>query len=281
MPQTPQAPLQPLSSFVNDEPHAIRFVLTDIDDTLTNEGRLEPEAYEAMWQLHKHGLAVIPVTGRPAGWCELIARMWPVAAVIGENGALAFRYDEQNRRMIRVFAEPPETASQRQAALKELGARILAQVPGSAIASDQFSRLFDLAIDFAEDVGPLSGSAVDSIVAQFSAAGATAKVSSIHVNGWFGQHNKLTMARRLLAEQFRLDISVANELSACCYCGDSPNDEPLFEAFPNSFGVANIQKFRNSLSHPPRFVAAREGGHGFVEIAEAILKRNARSALLG
>ena len=86
---------------ISDFKSSLKFLLTDIDDTLTDEGQLGAEAYEALWDLHKAGVHVVPITGRPAGWCEMIARMWPVSGIVGENGGFYFRY--HNKTMQRHF----------------------------------------------------------------------------------------------------------------------------------------------------------------------------------
>ena len=247
----------------------LRFVLTDIDDTVTTDGRLTADAYSALEQLSAAGLTVIPITGRPAGWCDHIARMWPVFAVVGENGAFYMRYDRAARKMTtHHFASEARLANNRQK-LDRLALEILQQVPGSALASDQPYRLTDLAIDFCEDVAPLPERAVQQIVEIFEAAGAQAKVSSIHVNGWFGEHNKLSMTKRLLARDF--GIVLQNDNDNILFIGDSPNDEPMFEFFKYSVGVANIQRQLHRLTHRPKFVTPSEGGAGFVEMAHRLL----------
>src|SRR5687767_4405737 len=196
----------------------IGVVLTDIDDTLTTDGRLPAIAYAALEALREAGLIVIPVTGRPAGWCDLIARLWPVDAVVGENGAFYFRC-EDGRGMTRVYVKPEAERLRDRARLADLGASILACVPGARIAADQPYRESDLAIDFAEDGPLLPDRDIDRILAAFTQAGATAKVSSIHVNGWYGRYDKLGMTRRLLAEIFGLDAEHDN--ARILFAGDS------------------------------------------------------------
>lgn len=246
---------------------SVDFVLTDIDDTLTDEGQLKPGAYEALWGLSDAGVKVIPITGRPAGWCEMIARVWPVAGVVGENGGFWFRYHD--RKMKRGFFHDPATIAANRAKLDRLQDEIPRRVPGCAVASDQFCRLMDLAIDFREDVDPLPTADIDKIVKLFEAAGAQAKVSSIHVNGWFGDYDKKTMTLRFLKDEF--GVGEAAALRACAFCGDSPNDEPMFATFPHSFGVANIRDFASALRTPPTYVAPSKGGAGFTEIAARLL----------
>lgn len=258
---------------LNEFKSKIEFLFTDIDDTLTDEGLLSAKAYSALWDLQNSGIKVVPVTGRPAGWCEMIARQWPVEGVIGENGAFYFRY--HNKKMIRNFTKQdiPELANKNlKDELKKIELEVLSQVPGSAIASDQFCRLYDLAIDFCEDVEALSSSDVQKIVSIFTKAGAQAKVSSIHVNGWFGRHNKLTMTLEFLKKEFSVDAELSK--SICAFSGDSPNDEPMFAFFPNSFAVANINNFIDQLKNPPNYVSPSRGGAGFSEIAEALISVN-------
>ena len=246
----------------------VRFVLCDIDDTLTLNGRLPACAYAALEQLKRANLAVIPVTGRPAGWCDHIARMWPVDAVVGENGAFYFRHDDARRRMERQYWSGTDRGDERRR-LDELATRICREVPGAAVAADQGFRHADLAIDYREDVGPLPPHQVARIVSIFEAAGATAKVSSIHVNGWFGDHDKRKMVERLLREVFGHDL--AAEPDPVVFVGDSPNDAPLFAGLPNSVGVANIVEFADALDPPPAWVTSLPGGHGFAELADALL----------
>jgi len=248
----------------------IRYVLTDIDDTLTLHGLLPAAALAAMERLRDAGVAVIPITGRPAGWCDHIARMWPVAAVVGENGAFYYRYDRTLRKMERCYFKTAEAREVDRRRLEELKVKILAAVPGCAVSADQAYREADLAIDFCEDVPRLSLPAVERIVQIFEAAGAQAKVSSIHVNGWFGAYDKLAMCRVLLAERFGIDAERDNR--AWAFVGDSPNDAPMFGFFEQSVGVANVARFAAQLSAAPKFVTRAAAGAGFAELAAHLLK---------
>jgi HAD superfamily hydrolase (TIGR01484 family) len=262
--------LSPLSAFARPDLKAVKAVLTDIDDTLTLHGRLPASAYKAMEDLHKAGLIVIPITGRPAGWCDHIARMWPVDGIVGENGAFYFSYDDTAKKMLRVYGQSAEERRANNERLKVLGARVLKQFPGTAIASDQAYREIDIAIDFCEDVPPLPLATAENIRQDFEAGGATAKVSSIHVNAWFGRYDKLTMTRRMLMECFGIDTDA--ERRHIVYAGDSPNDAPMFAFFPNAVGVANVVPYKTIMTHLPRYVTVKEGGEGFAELAEALLE---------
>jgi HAD superfamily hydrolase (TIGR01484 family) len=265
-----QQTMAPLAQFSAAQRRLIKGVFTDIDDTLTDDGRLGAAAYAALQRLKAAGLLVVPITGRPAGWCDLIARQWPVDAVVGENGALYFWHDAQEKRLRQRFLQTDKEREAGRQKLQALKARILREVPGSGIASDQPYRVADLAIDFCEDVPPLPREAVDRIVALFEEAGATAKVSSIHVNGWFGRYDKLGMTRVMMRERHGIDLDAMREHYV--FVGDSPNDAPMFGFFPNAVGVANVRDFADRTVSLPRWVTRARGGAGFVELAEALLE---------
>lgn len=255
--------MKSLDEFTNP---GIRLVFTDIDDTLTQQGQLQAEAYSALWQLKKNGIKVVPVTGRPAGWCELIARQWPVDGVVGENGGFYFRYS--NREMKRHYVFNEEQRLENRKNLNLIRDEILAKIPGVAVASDQFCRLMDLAIDFCEDVPAVPREQVLKVVKIFESHGAQAKVSSIHVNGWFGDYNKLSMCKEFAKNELQMDLKSSQKNVA--FVGDSPNDEPLFEFFENSFAVANISDFEDLLVHKPRYKLSKNFGLGFEEFVQNI-----------
>lgn len=268
MTNTPQT-MQPLKSLPKETVSNLRGVLFDIDDTLTTDGRLTAEAYTALERLNEAGLITIPITGRPAGWCDQIARMWPVDAVVGENGALYFRYLRESHRMVTQFHHDAAARTSNRHRLDALREQILAEVPGCAIASDQAYREADLAIDFCEDVAPLPEDQIARIVALFENAGAAAKVSSIHVNGWFGDYDKLSMTKRLFAEQFETDLEAAQDTFV--FIGDSPNDAPMFAFFDHAIGVANVMAFKEQLDAAPSYVTQNRSGSGFSELVSILL----------
>ncbi len=254
--------MQPFAAFPPERLREIRFVLTDVDDTLTSGARLSAATYRALERLAAAGLTVIPVTAAPAGWCDVMARMWPVAAVIGENGGLCFRPRPDGGAPERhTWAAEAEGARDRQRLL-DLAAAIAADVPGSRLAPDQRYRETTLAFD-------REGGDAEAIRARLAAAGARTTVNSLWVLGWFGDFDKLVMARRMLRELFALDITAAAD--AVLYVGDSPNDEPMFGFFDNSVGVATVARYLDRLAAPPKWVTEGGGGAGFVEIAEALL----------
>lgn len=261
--------LRALAEFPLAARQAVRGVLTDIDDTLTSGGKLHATAYCALERLRAAGLLVIPVTGRPAGWCDHIARMWPVDAVVGENGAFWFRHDARRGRLVKRYVIADGERARRARHLDGIARRIVREVPGSAIASDQAYREADLAVDFREDVAPLPRAAVARIVAIMEGEGLTAKVSSIHVNGWFGGYDKLSTTRLMLREDFAIDATA--ERQRLVFVGDSPNDQPMFAFFPNAVGVANVREMADLMADMPAWVTPSAGSAGFTELAEALL----------
>lgn len=258
----------PFDRFPAEVAAGIRFVLTDVDDTLTEGPRLPAAAYAAIERLQAAGITVVPVTAAPAGWCDLMARMWPVGAVIGENGGLCFRHDRARGTTARHYwAE----AAERKAALGRLtalAADIAAALPGAEIAYDQHYRETTLA--FRHGDPGLS----EQILARLRAAGAQITVNSLWVLGWFGGFDKLAMSRRMMPELFGADLD--RNAERYLYVGDSLNDAPMFGFFPYSVGVATVREDAHRMPALPRWITRGAGGAGFVEIAEALLAARPR-----
>lgn len=262
--------MRPLSSFPASVRSRIRGVLFDLDDTLTTGGRLTSDAYFALERLHQADLITVLVTGRPAGWCDHFARMWPVHAVVGEGGSLCFWRDPHSNRLRQMYVDPADVRRVNRAALVEIANRIIAEVPGCAISSDQPYRECDLAIDWAEDVPRLPLAKVDRILAIMRENGMTAMASAGHVNGWFGDYDKLGMTRRYFHEVLGIDLDAQRGFFA--YLGDSPNDCPMFKYFPHSIGVANVMDVKDRLVDPPKYITARRSGDGFCEAVGALFE---------
>jgi HAD superfamily hydrolase (TIGR01484 family) len=257
--------------FPKDKARGLEYILHDIDDTITENGRLLPGAFQALWDLNGEGLKVIPVTGRPAGWCDLIVRQWPVDAVIGENGAFCF-YLRNGRLRKLIHPNVCENAKER---LEQVRDACLREAPGVRVAQDQFSRLYDLAIDFNEEEPRLGLEIAYRIKSLCESFGAEAKVSSIHVNAWFGKYDKLSMAKILFEQVYKEKNIIGKSL----FFGDSPNDEPMFEFFTHSCAVANIKPFFDKLKHKPAYMAEKENGHGFSEsVAQLLSMRKVRTS---
>lgn len=243
----------------------IKGVFFDIDDTFTTDGKITKEAFNALWRLKEAGKIVVPITGRPAGWCDHIARMWPVTAVVGENGAFYFMM--RRDRLDKCYIWGQEEANKR--GLELIREEVLKKFPKAGVASDQNYREFDLAIDFAEDVARLAKDEIDGIVEIGRRHGAKVKISSIHINIWFGEYDKLSGTKVFAKNELGVDLDRDN--GHFVFCGDSPNDEPMFEFFKNSVGVNNVLGFEDRLKNFPKFVTKGRSGAGFVEAADALL----------
>ncbi len=259
---------RPVSCLTREDVANLKGVFCDIDDTLTWEGRLIPAAFQALSNLQEAGLRVVPITGRPAGWVDLIARSWPVDGCVGENGGLWFYMN--HGKLIERYVQPLSTRKENRQRLDTLADQIVNKVPGCALASDQPYRALDLAIDFAEDVPLMNDSEIDQIVAAFDEIGATSKVSSIHVNGWFGEFDKLAGCRGLVKDLWGEDLE--KDKDKYLYFGDSANDEPMFEFFTKSIGVANVAAFLPRLKSHPKLITMGNGGYGFQEAIERVLE---------
>jgi HAD superfamily hydrolase (TIGR01484 family) len=267
--------MRPLADWPLEDRRNIVGVFTDIDDTLTTDGAITPDALQALARLQAVGLHVIPITGRPIGWSEPFARgdaargaaPWPVDAIVAENGAVAFAC--KNLPATKIYQQDATNRTTNYARMQAVTRQVLREVPGARLSQDSAGRETDIAIDHSEFTH-LSAEDIARVIALMQDAGMTATVSSIHINGWFGEHNKLEGARWIVRELFDRDLDA--ELSRWVYVGDSTNDQLMFEHFPHSVGVANIRQFEAQLTHKPRYLAQAARGAGFAEVTRAILR---------
>ncbi|HEX7892247.1 MAG TPA: HAD-IIB family hydrolase [Ramlibacter sp.] len=260
--------MQPLRAWPAAARARIAGVLTDIDDTLTTEGVVGEEVVRALQSLADAGLHVIPITGRPVGWSEPFARAWPVDAIVAENGAVALTHRSPAEPLRKLYMQDAPLRAANFARMQQVARRIVREVPGATISRDSGGRETDIAIDHGE-FAHLPQEAIDRVVALMRAEGMNATVSSIHVNGWYGGHNKLAGARWVVRELLGRELDA--ELDRWVYVGDSTNDVLMFEHFPHGIGVANIRRFEQQLAFKPRYVTEGERGAGFAEVARAIL----------
>jgi hypothetical protein len=260
---------RPLNELPRHALAAVAGVLTDIDDTLTDHGSLLAPARQALHALAAAGVPVVAITGRPMGWSEPLARSLPLSAVVAENGAVALVPDPGAPDGLRVAFEQDEpTRAANAERLREVAARVLAEVPGATLARDSAGRVTDIAIDHSEHAR-LDEPAIARVVALMREAGMSATVSSIHVNGWFGAHTKLSGARWMVRELFGRELDAERE--RWLYVGDSTNDQLLFGHLPLSVGVANVRDFAARLHTWPAYITDGARGQGFAEVAQALL----------
>ncbi|SFU92660.1 hypothetical protein SAMN05216350_108172 [Polaromonas sp. YR568] len=269
--------MKKLTSWALTERAQITGVFTDIDDTLTTEGEITPDALEALGALKAAGFKVVAITGRPVGWSEPFAASWPVDAIVAENGAVALRPEDkkslqaipdERKPLSKLYQQDAATRSANFARMQAVLARIEREMPGVARATDSPGRETDIAIDHSEFV-QLSDAQIAAVVALMKSEGMHATVSSIHINGWYGGHNKLEGARWIVRQLWQRDLDA--EMDQWVYIGDSTNDQLMFKTFANSVGVANIARFVPQLAHLPRYVTQGERGAGFTEVVKMLL----------
>jgi hypothetical protein len=254
-------------------PQGLIGVFTDIDDTLTTDGAITPDALQALADLKAAGLCVVPITGRPVGWSEPFAAQWPVDAIVAENGAVALLHPH-GQPLRKLYQQDAATRAANFERMQEVLTRIEHTIPGAKRSQDSASRETDIAIDHSEFTH-LPQTAIDAVVHMMQAAGMTATVSSIHINAWFGDHSKLSGARWIVQQLWGRDLQ--SEMDRWVYVGDSTNDQVMFEHFAHSVGVANIRRFEAQLSHPPRFITPSERGAGFAEVTQHLLRNRPSS----
>ncbi len=257
---------QPLQALNPLRLRAVCGVMTDIDDTLTQDGAIELAALAALHALAAAGVPVVAITGRPLGWSKPFAVAWPVCAIVAENGAVALLGDGGQQCI--EYAQDEATRAANALRLRAVAAQVLREVPGAMLAQDSAGRVTDIAIDHSEFVH-LPQAQIDLAVALMRAAGMNASVSSIHINGWFGAHNKWTAAQWMVQRLFGRELQA--EIEQWIYVGDSTNDQLMFEHFPLSVGVANLRRFAAELQVWPAFITQGERGDGFAEVARAVL----------
>lgn len=243
---------------------SVRFVLTDMDETLTFDGRLAAQTYSALERLQQAGVRVIPATAAPAGWCGQMARMWPVDGVIGENGGFFFRRCDRGEGLARSFWHPAEHRKSVAHRLTEISRQVRAAVSGATLAEDQPFRLTSVAF-----VQPDSSTMREAIVTALRDAGADVAVNNLWVLGWLGGYDKLLMTRRVLAEVYGIDIT--RERDDVLYIGDSTNDAPMFDFFRHTVGVSTVVRYVSDIPTPPAWITDGPGGAGFVEMANAVI----------
>jgi len=256
-----------LSSWPQSARAKIVGVFTDIDDTLTTDGAITPDALQALQDLNTAGLMVIPITGRPVGWSIPFAATWPVNAMVAENGAVALLHDATQNQVRKIYQQDETTRTHNFQEMQRIAKRVIQEIPGTVMAQDSLGRETDIAFDHSE-FHHLSQEQIQQVLKLLQEEGMTATVSSIHINAWFGDHNKWHGAQWILKELTGRDLK--QELDQWVYVGDSTNDQVMFEHFTHSVGVANIKRFEKELKHLPKYISKQERGAGFAEVARLL-----------
>ena len=261
--------MKPLASWPASARRQLVGVFTDIDDTLTTEGVATPDTLTALRELRAAGLHVSAVTGRPVGWSEPFAREWPVDAIVAENGAAALVRDSATGELLKLYQQDEAVRRANFDRIRQVARRIVEIIPGTTLSRDSGGRETDIAIDHSEFT-TLDSERIAKVVRLMQDEGLHATVSSIHINGWLGDHDKLSGARWIAQHLFGRPLDA--EVERWAFVGDSTNDALMFGQFPHSIGVANIRRFEAQLTCLPRYITPSERGAGFRQVADAILE---------
>lgn len=263
--------MEPIQQLSRCQAQGIRYILTDVDDTLSYRGQLLPETLDALYALRSAGITVVPITGACAGWCDALVRLLPVETIIGEGGGFRFQLD--GLQLTTEYWLPEASRQELRLQLEAAVNAAVAAVPRARLAADQPLRLTDFAIDIGQAV-QLSVEEVQQLCEVLDAFEVNYSTSSIHLNVWTGDHNKWRAAERYFSAVMGLKTEQITQQVLCI--GDSANDEPMFRALPLSVGVANIEHSRRWLKTLPAYRTAAEGGRGFAEMVQHLLRQRAR-----
>jgi hypothetical protein len=247
----------------------VRALFSDIDGTLTTRGRIEPETYAALAALEAAGVAVVLVTGRPAGWGQALLSLAPVTAVVTENGGVTFLrpHGRGHHGAAKVYGVPIADLPLWRQRMHAAVAEVARQVPAARLSSDSAYREVDLAIDWNEEVS-LSERDAHVVTDILRQAGFRAVRSSVHVNFCPPLFDKLSACLHVVREVFGGSVGA---LTPYVYVGDSLNDAPMFAGFPRSVGVANVRAWWDELPARPRFITEGEEGRGLREVIARVL----------
>lgn len=252
--------MRAVSELPRDDARRLTGLFFDLDDTFLTHGQLTREAYDALWDLHDAGIKLVAVTGRPSGWAEIFVRQWPIEGAVTENGPVFVVRDGKGVAVIGAEAS--------RARLDALVARVAAQMPDVHLADDVHMRRSDVTWDIGERF-TVPEDRIRALAALVVANGARTTRSTVHLHASFEGDDKASGAIRFVRERFGEDPGTA--LARWAFIGDSPNDAACFAALRTTFGVANVRAFASKISVPPRWVASRERGAGFAEIARTLL----------
>lgn len=268
LPGAPADRMHPIAELTQGEARGLSAVVFDVDDTLTRDGKLEDVAFGSLWRLRQAGLLLVAVTGRPLGFAELMARMWPIDLAVGENGAGHVRVTAEGVQTGH-YAAPAQLASDADR-LRELTARILREAPWVQLSDDHWARRCDVAFDIGERV-QLAAERVERLRTLIEASGARFVASSVHAHAMLGGYDKAEGVVRAAADALGVDVAAAPE--RFLFVGDSGNDAAAFAYFPLSAAVANVRRHLVRLPVQPRYVSRADHGQGFAEIVNTVLER--------
>lgn len=250
----------------------IRLVATDVDGTLTVDGRFPAETVQALADLHRVGLRVLLITGRSAGWVQGLRAYLPVSGAIAENGGVLLMSDPEPLRFLCAI---PDLKIHRQelAQVFALIQREFRQYPSLKEAKDNVFRLTDWTFD-------AQGFTVEELyhmaqICRDQGYGFTYSSVQCHIKPL--DCDKGSSLLRVITEDSEFQCSPNQVVTV----GDSPNDQSLFDRsrFPISVGVANVLDYQDHLSQLPAYITSEPEGGGFHQLARILLSQS--SSVLG
>jgi HAD superfamily hydrolase (TIGR01484 family) len=267
--------VQPIERLTRQEASRLEGLLFDLDDTLLDRGRLTEPAYSALFRLRESGLSLVAVTGRPSGWGELLARLWPVEGVVTENGAIGWCAEPEG--LTRIDPVGASERARRRARVQEIAAALRERFEELTPADDVAARVSDFTFDIGEH-RRVEPARVREVEASARELGARTLTSSVHLHVTLDADDKASGVLRMLRALGPSGGDPTALVSRWAFIGDSDNDAACFAAFRTTIGVAN---FRGRPSVPPRFLTARERGAGFAEAARLLCERRGIGACGG
>ena len=248
----------PFKGFSPEQAEGIKLFISDVDDTITTDGKLYPETLRSLWRLKRSGRMVVLLTGGSAGWADAYIRQWPVDAVIAESGAVLLCYGKDGKIK---YSNNPEIDND----VLRKKASLLKMASGLTLSSDQYARMFDVAFD----KSTLEPSEKRGLLNVIQSLGGTAFESSIHINVAFGNYSKQQGVRYFLQKYY--DYKEEDVLSQGIYLGDSLNDETMFSYLPLSVGMHSVEELRPLFKCLPTYITEGYSGEGFTEVVRAVL----------
>lgn len=248
--------------FTEEERGRIKYIISDVDDTITRDGKLYPRVLDAVYRAKCSGRSIILVTGGSTGWADGYIRQWPVDAVIAESGAvfLCHNRDGSINSLINPAIKQDEVMQKRR--------KLIEYTAPYPFSSDQCVRIFDIAYDKA-GMSPSEIKALKNILVMFGASWAE---SSIHINAWFGNYSKKSALKHFMENA--LGIKEEEYLERGIYMGDSFNDQPLFEYFPLSIGMHTVEDNRDKFTSLPAYITKGTSGEGWVEMVDSLVEED-------
>ncbi|MDY6803489.1 MAG: HAD family hydrolase [Cyanobacteriota bacterium] len=238
----------------------LRLVASDMDGTLTKNGKFTPALLRSLEKLSAANIQVLIITGRSAGWVQAIKNYLPVIGAIAENGGLFF----PSMREEPEFLTQMENLTLYRQQLAETFQYLKSQFPDLIESGDNRFRL----TDWTFDVLGLSNSDLETIeeLCREQNYGFTYSNVQCHIKPL--EQDKATGLMQVLSQYFP-----QWEAEQIITVGDSPNDESLFDKskFSLSVGVANIMDYADKLRHRPVYVTKNKEVEGFCELVEVLL----------